>query len=110
MKRAVAGLSVLPDFALIDGLPISEFSLSHEGLVKGDARSLSISAASIIAKVERDREMVALAEKFPGYGFEKHKGYGTRLHLEALKEYGVCPEHRRSFAPVARAVDGEKDA
>ncbi len=104
MERAVVALSVRPDFALIDGLPIPGFSLDHEGLVKGDARSLSISAASIIAKVERDREMVALAEEFPCYGFERHKGYGTRIHLEALAEHGACREHRRSFAPVANVI------
>ena len=110
MERAVAGLTVKPDYALIDGLPIPGFSLAHEGLVKGDARSLSISAASVIAKVERDREMLALAEDFPRYGFEKHKGYGTRRHLEALAEHGACSEHRRSFAPVARVLAGGEGA
>jgi ribonuclease HII len=70
--------------------------------VKGDSLSLSIAAASIIAKVERDRIMLAFAERFPGYGFERHKGYGTAVHLEALNRLGPCPIHRRSFAPVAQ--------
>ena len=110
MERAVAGLGVQPDYALIDGLPIPGFSVAHEGLVKGDARSLSISAASIIAKVERDREMVALAQEFPSYGFERHKGYGTRMHLEVLAAHGACREHRRSFAPVAKVIAEREDA
>lgn len=101
MRRAAMALSARPSFCLIDGLDVPEFPLDARGVVKGDGISLSIAAASIIAKVSRDRRMQELAEEFPVYGFEKHKGYGTKAHLEALREHGPCPEHRRSFAPVA---------
>ncbi|MGB2403448.1 MAG: ribonuclease HII, partial [Akkermansiaceae bacterium] len=94
-----------PDYCLIDGLPVSGFPISSEGIIKGDGKSLSIAAASIIAKVSRDRVMLQYAEKYPEYGFEKHKGYGTSLHLDALKKHGPCPVHRKSFAPVARLLD-----
>ena len=92
----------MPDYCLIDGLPVPGFPIQSEGIVKGDGKSLSIAAASIIAKVSRDRRMVAYAEEYPGYGFERHKGYGTKAHLEALRELGPCPIHRRSFAPVSQ--------
>ena len=101
MRRAAMALSARPSFCLIDGLDVPGFPLDARGVVKGDGISLSIAAASIIAKVSRDRRMQELAEEFPVYGFEKHKGYGTIAHLEALREHGPCPEHRRSFAPVA---------
>ena len=101
MRRAAMALSARPSFCLIDGLNVPGFPLDARGVVKGDGISLSIAAASIIAKVSRDRRMQELAEEFPVYGFEKHKGYGTKAHLEALREHGPCPEHRRSFAPVA---------
>ena len=100
MERASRQLE--PDFCLIDGRPVPEFWCSHEGLVKGDGRSLSIATASIFAKVTRDRWMRQAADKFPGYGFEKHKGYGTKAHLEALATLGPCAIHRRSFGPVAQ--------
>jgi ribonuclease HII len=102
MERAVRSLSAVPDFCLIDGLPVRGFPFPHEGLVQGDARSLSIAAASIIAKVERDRFMHAAAVQYPAYEFDRHKGYGTPLHMERLREHGPCPLHRRSFAPVAQ--------
>lgn len=102
MRRAVAGLAQQPEAVLIDGLPVPDFPLPQEALVKGDARSFSIAAASVIAKVTRDRCMVAAAERHPEYGFERHKGYGTREHLAALRRHGPCPLHRRSFAPVAQ--------
>lgn len=102
MRRAVEGLSRKPDAALIDGLPVPNFPLRHEGVVKGDSASLSIAAASIIAKVERDREMLRLAIEYPEYGFEKHKGYGTKYHLTQLQRYGPCPIHRKTFRPVAQ--------
>lgn len=108
MRGCVAGLSSKPDAVLIDGLPVPKFSLPQEALVKGDSRSLSIAAASVIAKVTRDRLMVDAARKYPHYGFDRHKGYGTRQHMEALHRHGPCPLHRRSFAPVAqllRAID-----
>lgn len=102
MRRAVRGLAVTADAALIDGRPVRDFPLRQLALVKGDALSYSIAAASVIAKVTRDRLMLRLAERYPGYGFEAHKGYGTAAHLEALRRLGPCPEHRRSFAPVSQ--------
>ncbi len=102
MARAARSLSTAPDFCLIDGLPVPGFPIASQGIVKGDGKSLSIAAASIIAKVSRDRLMLAYAAEYPEYGFERHKGYGTKLHLEALRAHGPCPIHRRSFAPVAR--------
>lgn len=104
MKKAVEGLSSVPDMCLIDGLPVRNFPFPQESIVKGDGKSLSIAAASIIAKVTRDRIMKKYAELYPQYGFEKHSGYGTRMHLEALKKYGPVPIHRRSFSPVAQAT------
>lgn len=88
------------DHLLVDARTVPDIEIAQTGLVKGDGLSLSIAAASILAKVERDRVMMEAAETFPGYGFEKHKGYGTKLHLEALRLHGVTPLHRRSFAPV----------
>lgn len=102
MRRAALGLQPVPDAALIDGKPVKRFPLHHVALVKGDSLSYSIAAASIIAKVTRDRLMVALARQHPEYGFEIHKGYPTPAHLAALKQHGPCPHHRRSFAPVAQ--------
>lgn len=102
MERAVRGLPQVPDMCIIDGLPVPRFPWPHEGVVKGDALSLSIAAASVIAKVERDRIMLAAAAEFPCYAFESHKGYGTPLHLKLLKQHGPCPLHRRSFQPVAQ--------
>lgn len=103
MQKAVEGLSPVPDMCLIDGLPVKGFPFPQESIVKGDASSLSIAAASIVAKVTRDRIMQKYAEQYPQYGFEKHSGYGTKIHLEALKKYGPAPIHRRSFSPVAQA-------
>lgn len=102
MRRAALGLPRKPDFCLIDGLPVPNFPLPSRALVKGDARCLSIAAASVLAKVTRDRYMRKLAREFPQYGFERHAGYGTREHLQALHLYGITPHHRRSFAPVAQ--------
>lgn len=102
MRTALAALKTVADAALIDGKPVPGFPIFHEGIVKGDSLSLSIAAASIIAKVERDRRMCELAETWPEYGFAQHKGYGTKQHLAALREHGPCPIHRRSFAPVAQ--------
>ena len=101
MARAAAGLKQEPSFCLIDGLDVPGFPLPARGVVKGDGLSLSIAAASIIAKVMRDRHMRVLAEEFPDYGFERHKGYGTKEHLEALRLHGPCRIHRKSFQPVA---------
>lgn len=101
MARAVRALPALPDYAIVDGLPVRNLPCSSTAIVKGDAKSLLIAAASIIAKVSRDHLMLKLDEEYPGYGFAVHKGYGTAAHLEALKRLGPCREHRRSFAPVA---------
>jgi ribonuclease HII len=106
MALAFGKLKPKPDLALIDGRPVKDFPAEHRAIVKGDSLSLSIAAASIIAKVARDRFMREAEERYPGYGFGKHKGYGTAEHLEALRVLGPCPLHRRSFAPVAQ---GELD-
>ena len=103
MARAVRALPARPDHALVDGLPVRDLPVPHSALVGGDALSLSIAAASIMAKVTRDRLMVALDAEYPQYGFARHKGYGVRQHLEALRHHGPCPVHRRSFAPVGQA-------
>ena len=102
MERAVRGLPGVPDICIIDGLRVPRFPWRHEGVVKGDGLSLSIAAASVIAKVERDRFMVAAHAEYPQYGFAAHKGYGTPFHLLRLREHGPCPLHRRSFQPVAQ--------
>ena len=102
MGKAFEKLAPCPDIALIDGRPVRGFPGQHRALVKGDSLSLSIAAASVIAKVERDRLMLEYAAIYPEYGFERHKGYGTAFHLAALKKHGPCPIHRRSFAPVAQ--------
>ena len=104
MARATSGLRTVPDIAIIDGKPVKDFPFPSLAVVKGDSKSLSVAAASIVAKVERDRIMLAYAEEFPEYGFERHKGYGTKLHLAALAEHGPCPIHRQSFAPVAESA------
>lgn len=97
MNKAVNSLSIQPDYVLIDGNRIKGMSIPHETVVKGDAKSASIAAASILAKVSRDRYITKLAEKYPEYGFEKHKGYGTAVHNEAILKYGPCEIHRRTF-------------
>ncbi len=97
MNGAVDGLAVMPDFVLIDGNSIKNMQTPHRTVVKGDAKSISIAAASILAKVSRDRFMAEMAEKYPEYGFEKHKGYGTKAHNEAILKYGPSPIHRRTF-------------
>ena len=97
MNGAVNGLSVKPDYVIIDGNRISGMTIEHETVVKGDAKSISIAAASILAKVSRDRFITEMAGKYPEYGFEKHKGYGTAAHTEAILKYGVCPIHRKTF-------------
>ena len=102
MRRAVESLSVAPCHCLIDGLPVRDFPFPHDCIVKGDGLSLSIAAASIIAKVTRDRIMRELDREFPQFGFAQHQGYGTKGHLEALRIHGPCRHHRRSFQPVAQ--------
>ena len=104
MRRAVLGLRLKPVMVLVDGNQLPRLDVPAEAIVKGDARVQSISAASILAKVHRDRWCQQLHERYPQYGFAGHKGYGTAEHLAALREHGICPEHRRSFAPVAQAA------
>lgn len=105
MRKAVKAMKVKPDYLLIDGLPVPGFEQDSRSIVKGDSRSVSIAAASILAKEFRDDLMIEYSKKYPEYGFEKHMGYGTKLHMEALKNCGPCPLHRRSFAPVRKAED-----
>lgn len=97
MRRAVDNLSVKPDIALIDGNKKPGLDIEQWDIVKGDSKSASISAASILAKVSRDRYMLEMAERYPQYQFEKHKGYGTKLHYEMLEKYGISPIHRKTF-------------
>jgi ribonuclease HII len=110
MQRAVEDLSVSlgawPDKALIDGNRCPELPIPMEAIVKGDAKEAAISAASILAKVTRDRQMAILHERFPQYGFAQHMGYPTAAHFAALKEFGICEEHRRSFSPVRNVLEG----
>ncbi len=97
MERALAQLKVKPELALIDGNRQKDFGINVETVVKGDSLSANIAAASVLAKVARDDCMLDMAEKYPGYGFEIHKGYGTKAHYEALRTYGPCPIHRQTF-------------
>ncbi|MEN8170189.1 MAG: ribonuclease HII [Pseudomonadota bacterium] len=107
MQRAVAGLSPQPEHAMIDGNRCPDLPCSCEFVIKGDGKVAAISAASIIAKVTRDREMVELDSRYPGYGLAGHKGYPTKAHIAALHELGVTPIHRRTFGPVRTVLEGE---
>ena len=98
---AMAAQQINPQYALVDGLPVKGLPCESRSIVKGDALSISISAASVIAKVTRDRIMVQLDEKYPEYGFAQHKGYGTKQHIASLQKYGATPAHRKTFRPVA---------
>ena len=97
MKRAVEGLDVKADYAMIDGNRLPDLNIDSEFIIKGDAKSMSIAAASILAKVSRDRLLREYAKEYPEYQFDKHKGYGTKMHCEAIQKYGVLPIHRKSF-------------
>ena len=97
MRRAIDGLEIKADYAMIDGNKIPPLDIDAECIVKGDAKSMSIACASILAKVSRDRLLYKYAEEYPMYGFDKHKGYGTKVHREAILKYGPCPYHRKSF-------------
>lgn len=108
MYRALDALSLMPDALLLDALVLADTSLPQQGIIHGDALALSIAAASILAKVTRDRFMCELDSQYPGYGFAQHKGYGTRAHLAALRELGACAIHRRSYAPVQATADGRR--
>ena len=104
MQRAIKSLKIRPHFVLVDGNRIPDLDIPAQAIVKGDSLVPEISAASILAKVARDAEMMALDKQFPQYAFAQHKGYSTKLHLEKLAEFGVLPQHRRSFAPVRKLV------
>lgn len=105
MHRAVRALAPQPDYVLVDGNRLPRWDYPSQPVVRGDDRVPAIAAASILAKVQRDGELVALDRQYPGYGFASHKGYPTAAHLEALRTLGVTPAHRRSFAPVKELVD-----
>lgn len=105
MKKAVTMLATQPDFVYVDGTHCPPWPYASQALVKGDSRLDCIAAASVLAKVARDRVMVDLDQQYPGYGFAKHKGYPTKAHMAALAKLGPCPAHRRSYAPVARCIN-----
>lgn len=105
MQRAVAGLSIPPDDVWVDGNRCPDWTWRSQAVIKGDDKVAAIAAASILAKTTRDQLMCGLHEQFPAYGFSRHMGYGTAIHLAALKAHGACPHHRRSFAPVMRVID-----
>jgi ribonuclease HII len=107
MEKAVACLNPRPDYLLLDAITLPRVSIPQKPIIKGDCRSNSIAAASILAKVTRDRLMLELHEKYPQYHFHKHKGYCTKEHLSLLREHGPCDAHRRSFAPVAELLQGD---
>ncbi len=108
MRRAVAALAVVPELALVDGLHCPPLAIATRAIVEGDATVKAISAASILAKTERDAEMVRLATRYPQYGLERHKGYATPEHLALLRRFGPCDVYRRSFAPVRALLGGEQ--
>ena len=105
MKRAISGLTVRPSLVLVDGNRVPRIELPVNAIIQGDDKIAAISAASIIAKTTRDHWLVELDERYPEYGFAKHKGYGTKEHLEALAKYGPLPVHRKSFGPVKQAIE-----
>ena len=102
MLEAIGGLKIEPQYAIIDAMPLNELKIPHNSLIHGDALSASVGAASILAKVTRDHYMEKMDVKYPNYGFKKHKGYGTKAHMEALEKYGPCKIHRKTFAPVSK--------
>lgn len=105
MARAIDALPARPDFLLLDAILLPEVDIPQRSIIKGDAKCLSIAAASIVAKVTRDSMMRNLDGEYPGYGFAQHKGYGTRQHIDGLENLGACPIHRRTFAPVRRLTE-----
>lgn len=105
MTRAVQGLHIQPEHVLVDGNKLPKWKYQAEAVVKGDSRVAAISAASILAKVTRDREMVLLDKEYPGYGFADHKGYPTKVHMDALEKLGITPIHRTSYAPVRAKIE-----
>jgi ribonuclease HII len=107
MKRAVEGLSIQPDFVSVDGNKLPKWHYRSEAVVKGDSKVAEISAASILAKVTRDQEMVELHQRHPEYGFDGHKGYPTAVHLAAIAKHGILAEHRRSYGPIKKILEGK---
>jgi ribonuclease HII len=107
MRLAIEDLNCVPDLVLVDGRPVAGLGVRQKAIVKGDKHSMSIAAASIVAKVVRDQMMVEFGKKYPQYKFDKHKGYGTPEHLALIRKIGVCPIHRRSFAPVTECVENK---
>ena len=108
MQRAVAGLKVQPEFVQVDGNRIPKLPMMAEAIVKGDAKVAAISAASILAKTHRDAYMMEQAQRYPGYGFEKHMGYGTAEHIKSIETLGVLPIHRKTFKPISLYCQEEK--
>jgi len=108
MTRAVQGLHIQPEYVLVDGNKLPQWNYTAEAVVKGDSRVAAISAASILAKVLRDREMVELDKQYPGYGLADHKGYPTKVHMDALDKLGITPIHRTSYAPVRAKIEQMK--
>ncbi len=107
MKEAISNLQIKPEHILIDAMPL-ELEIPTTSIIKGDLKSITISAASVIAKVTRDRMMYELDKQYPMYDFKKNKGYPTKKHLEALEEYGIIPQHRRSYGPVQKIIEKQK--
>lgn len=107
MQQAVSALDIVPDEVLIDGNKCPKFTQPAQAIIGGDGKIAEISAASILAKNARDRLMIEMAKEFPQYGFEKHKGYGTKFHLAQLKLHGPCKHHRKSYAPIQKLLQGE---
>ncbi len=105
MSRAVDALAIQPEFVVVDGNRLPKLGMPAQAIIKGDGRVEAISAASIVAKVTRDREMADLDRQYPEYGFAAHKGYPTKVHMEAIQTHGVCGQHRRSFKPVREALN-----
>lgn len=107
MTRAINQLTITPDLVLVDGNHLPKINIKAQAIIKGDSKVKAISAASILAKVARDREMVKMDKLYPEYGFAKHKGYGTKEHIRAINQYGVLAIHRRSFAPIKQMVTAD---
>lgn len=108
MSRAVQGLHIQPEYVLVDGNKLPKWNYTAEAVVKGDSRVAAISAASILAKVVRDREMIEMDKQYPGYGLADHKGYPTKVHIDALDKLGITPIHRTSYAPVRAKIEQMK--
>ncbi len=109
MIISINNLDITPTFVLSDAMPLDELSMPHLSIIKGDSKSATIAAASIIAKVERDNFMIELSKQYPKFGFEKHKGYPTKMHLEAIKKFGVNEHYRKSYKPVSDIINKQME-